>query len=50
VKIFAADSAGATAIEYALVAGLVSIVIVAWATNIGSTLNSTFTTVAAAFH
>ena len=47
---FAADKSGATAIEYALIAGLVSIMVVTWATNIGSTLNSVFTSVGSAFH
>ena len=37
---------GATAIEYAMIASLVSIVIFASATSIGSTLSSTFTSVA----
>jgi pilus assembly protein Flp/PilA len=48
VKKFAANADGATAIEYALIAGLVSIMIVVWATSMGSTLNGTFTTVASA--
>ena len=46
MKNFATDNRGATAIEYALIAGLVSIMIVVWATNMGSTLKSTFTSVA----
>jgi pilus assembly protein Flp/PilA len=36
---------GATAIEYALIAGSISIVIVVAATTIGTKLNSTFTSV-----
>ena len=36
---------GATAIEYALIAGSISIVIVVAATSVGSSLNSTFTSV-----
>jgi pilus assembly protein Flp/PilA len=42
---FARDERGATAIEYALIAGCISIAIVAAATSIGTTLNSTFTSV-----
>jgi pilus assembly protein Flp/PilA len=49
VKAFAADNGGATAIEYALIAGLISIMVVTWATNIGSTLNSVFTSVLTGF-
>jgi pilus assembly protein Flp/PilA len=42
---FIADESGATAIEYALIAGGISIVIVAAATSIGTKLNVTFTSV-----
>ncbi len=42
---FVRNESGTTAIEYALIAGGISIVIAAAATNIGSTLNATFTTV-----
>jgi pilus assembly protein Flp/PilA len=42
---FLASESGATAIEYALIACGISIVFVAAATNIGSALNSTFTSV-----
>jgi pilus assembly protein Flp/PilA len=42
---FISDRSGATAIEYALIAGSISIVIVAAATSIGSKLNTTFTNV-----
>jgi len=45
---FCRDSSGATAIEYALIAGFVSIVILTAALTIGTTLNGTFTTVAGA--
>ena len=37
-----ADKSGATAIEYALVAGLISIVIVTALTSIGTTLSGFF--------
>ena len=39
------DDAGATAIEYALIAGIISLAIIAGATQIGTNLKSTFTTV-----
>jgi pilus assembly protein Flp/PilA len=42
VSDFAADTAGATAIEYALVAGLISIVIVTAVGSVGSKLLGLF--------
>ena len=39
------DETGATAIEYALIAALISIVIVVSATSIGTQLGKTFTAV-----
>ena len=42
---FFSDESGATAIEYALIAGGISIAIVAVVQTIGSTLNTTFTSV-----
>ena len=42
---FLADQSGATAIEYALIAVGLSIVIVTAVNGIGSTLNTTFTSV-----
>jgi pilus assembly protein Flp/PilA len=41
------NDSGATAIEYALIAGFVSIAIVAGATVIGTTLDASFLAVAA---
>ncbi len=41
---------GATAIEYALIAGSISIVIVVAATTIGTNLNLTFTNVSNGLH
>jgi pilus assembly protein Flp/PilA len=38
----AADARGATAIEYAMIAGLISIIIVAAATSLGSTITGMF--------
>jgi pilus assembly protein Flp/PilA len=43
------DESGATAIEYALIAGSISIVIVVAVTGIGSSLNDRFTAVGNAF-
>jgi pilus assembly protein Flp/PilA len=45
VECFLRDESGATAIEYALVASLISIAIIVGATAIGGTLSGTFTTV-----
>lgn len=45
LKQFQKDASGATAIEYALIAGLVSIVIVGGATAIGGSLSDLFTRV-----
>jgi pilus assembly protein Flp/PilA len=42
---FLADESGATAIEYAIIAAGISIVIVASVNGIGAKLTSTFTTV-----
>jgi pilus assembly protein Flp/PilA len=44
-KRFVSDEAGATAIEYALVASLISITIIAGATAIGTSLGTTFTSI-----
>lgn len=45
---FAADRHGATVIEYAMIAGLLSIMIVAGATSTGTTLSTIFTALAPA--
>ncbi|MFS8048243.1 Flp family type IVb pilin [Rhizobium sp. BR 314] len=39
---FLKDESGATAIEYGLIAALISVAIITGATTLGSTLNSTF--------
>ncbi len=46
---FLKDETGATAIEYALIAGGISIVIVAAVASIGTALNTNFASVAAGF-
>jgi pilus assembly protein Flp/PilA len=42
---FLTDQSGATAIEYAIIAGFLSIVIVTAVNGLGTTLNGTFTSV-----
>lgn len=42
---FLKDESGATAIEYGLIAALISVAIVAGVGSLGSTLNTTFTTI-----
>ena len=42
---FIADESGATAIEYALIAGSISIVILAAVSTVGTSLNNTFTSI-----
>ncbi|GAM98050.1 hypothetical protein U91I_01680 [alpha proteobacterium U9-1i] len=49
LKRFLANANGATSIEYALVASLIGMVIIAAVTSIGGSLGGTFTTVAGAF-
>jgi pilus assembly protein Flp/PilA len=48
LKKFAADEGGATAIEYGLIAALISVVIITALTTVGSNLNTKFTSVATA--
>ena len=43
---FAADQSGATAIEYGLIAGLISVVIIASVTLVGSNLGGRFNKIA----
>jgi pilus assembly protein Flp/PilA len=42
---FALDESGATAIEYGLIAALISVVIIGAITAVGRSLNTTFTSV-----
>jgi pilus assembly protein Flp/PilA len=44
---FAADEAGATAIEYGLIAGLIAVVIIASVSLIGTRLSAKFNAIAA---
>lgn len=46
LKKFNRDIRGASAIEYALIASLISIVIIGAATVLGTTLDSTFSSIA----
>jgi pilus assembly protein Flp/PilA len=47
---FATDQSGVTAIEYGLIAGLITILIIAPATQIGSTVQQFFAAVLAGFN
>ena len=40
---FASDESGATAIEYALIAGLIALAIIAGATSLGNEISAKFT-------
>jgi pilus assembly protein Flp/PilA len=44
---FVSDESGATAIEYGLIAALISVAIITAATTLGSNISNTFTKVAA---
>ena len=50
MKGFAADSSGATAIEYALVAGLIAMVIISTVTSMGTKLNTMIASAATGLH
>jgi pilus assembly protein Flp/PilA len=45
---FAADEAGATAIEYGLIVALIAVVIIGAVTTLGTNLNTTFSTAGSA--
>ena len=45
-KTFLSEQDGATAIEYALIASLIAVVIIAAVTLVGTTLDGTFNTIA----
>ena len=46
LKLLGSDEAGATAIEYGLIAALIAVAIIAGATAVGTSLSGTFNTVA----
>jgi pilus assembly protein Flp/PilA len=46
MKRLVGDDAGATAIEYGLIAALIAVAIIAGATSVGTSLSGTFNTVA----
>ena len=48
IKQFARDEEGVTAIEYGLIAALIAVAIIAAVRLLGTTLNATFASVAAA--
>lgn len=48
MNIFVQDESGATAIEYGLIAGLISVVIITAVTTVGANLSSKFSTIATA--
>ncbi|HWE47853.1 MAG TPA: Flp family type IVb pilin [Caulobacteraceae bacterium] len=47
---FLKDESGATAIEYGLIAALISVVIIGALTTLGTNLNADFTSVSGALH
>ena len=50
LRSFAKDESGATAIEYGLIAALISVAAIAALTSVGSSLQGMFTTVASALN
>jgi pilus assembly protein Flp/PilA len=46
LRAFWNDNAGATAIEYGLIAGLISVVIITAVTTVGTNLKTVFTSIA----
>lgn len=46
MKTFLRDDSGATSIEYALIAGLIALVIIAGVTSIGTKLSTRFNSIA----
>jgi pilus assembly protein Flp/PilA len=46
VRRFLRDDAGVTAIEYALIAVIIGVVVIVWATSMGGSLNDTFVMIA----
>ncbi len=50
IRLFYGDESGATAIEYGLIAALVSVAAIGALTTMGNTLNTLFTTVSNAMN
>ncbi len=50
IRLFSGDESGATAIEYGLIAALVSVAAIGALTTMGNTLNTLFTTVSNAMN
>ena len=50
LKLFCGDESGATAIEYGLIAALVSVAAIGALTTLGNSLNTMFTTVSNAMN
>lgn len=50
IRSFARDDSGATAIEYGLIAGLISVVIITVVTGIGTKMNAKFVRVSNALN
>ena len=46
IRRFLSDSSGATAIEYGMIAGLISVVIIGTITSLGTKLNAKFNAIA----
>ena len=49
-RMFLADSSGATAIEYALIASLIAVFLIGALSALGTSLSSEFAEVGSAFH
>lgn len=49
IKVFLRDTSGATAIEYALIAGGISLMVIAGATLVGTGLDGIFNSAASGF-
>ena len=47
---FLQDESGATAIEYGLIAGLISVIVITVLTNVGTKLNMKFTSISRALN
>ena len=50
IRSFLRNESGATAIEYGLIAGLISVILITVLTNIGTRMNTKFTSIAHALN